>query len=208
MKKIAVIISFILCASVFFCVSVSATGEEARLYVKARGTAVTVTVKTNTAIGALQGAVKYDEDDFDYSAAAASAAISANNTIASSFQDGSGATKFVLVGAPLSGNTGEWATVTYYSNDENTPAGFSLSGVKAFDTAGASIAGVNTKIIMPGDVDNDKLVTVKDYVRLKKHFTPTATAISGEAENADVDMDGAYTALADIPQLRNDLLGY
>lgn len=204
MKKLAVILSFILCVSVFFCVPVSATGEEVRLYVKARGTEVTVKLKTNDSVGALQGAIKYEESDFEYDTAAASDAISANNATAVSFQDVSGATKFVLVGDSSTGNTGDWATVTY-SADEGTPAEFTLGGVKVFDTAGTRLYDAAAKVIMPGDVNEDYLVNVKDYVRLKLILRSLANNPT-VVENKDVNMDGSFIALSDYQQLRNDII--
>lgn len=203
MKKLSIVLAIVLCAAVFFCVPVSATGEVARLYVKARGTEITVTVKTTAAVGALQGAVKYNKDVFGYEGASANSAILANNATASSFQNVSGATKFALVGDPSSGTNGEWATVTY-SADLGTPAVFEFTGVKAFDTNGANLGAASNKIIMPGDVNNDNLVTIKDYVRLKRHYS-NSVATSGEADNKDVNMDGASN-YSDISYLRSDLL--
>lgn len=204
MKKLSVVLAIVLCASVFFCVPVSAAGKEARLYVKARGTEITVKIKTNDVVGALQGAVKYDESEFDYESAAVSAAIAANNATANSFQDVSGATKFVLVGDSSSGNTGEWATVTY-SADEGTPADFRINDLKVFGTAGTRLNDVVAKVIMPGDVNEDYLVNVKDYVRLKLILSNLANNPT-VVENKDVNMDGSFVVLNDYQQLRNDII--
>ena len=211
MKKISIILAIVLCASVFFCVPVSATGEEVRLYVKASGTEVTALVKTSAAVGAIQGAIKYEESDFDYDSANATAGIAANNATASSFADVDGATKFALVGNSSTGTSGEWATLTY-GTDEGTAMDFSLAGVKAFAVAGDSLA-VTSKVIWPGDLNEDKTVNILDYVhykrvRLSQVSTPTVS------ENMDVDMDGNYDnnnetwITADYQDLRNDILGY
>ena len=213
MKKISIILAIVLCASVFFCVPVSATGEEVRLYVKASGTEVTAWVKTSdaVAVGAIQGTIKYEESDFDYDSAIANSGIAANNATASSFADVDGATKFALVGNPSTGTSGEWATLTY-GTDEGTAMDFSLAGVKAFAVAGDSLA-VTSKVIWPGDLNEDKTVNILDYVRYKlirlsEVSTPTVS------ENMDVDMDGNYDnnnetwISADYQDLRNDILGY
>ena len=121
MKKLSVILAIILCVSVFFCVPVSAAGEEARLYVKANGTAVTVKVKTTAAVGALQGVVKYTDGDFEYASAAAAEDIEPNNATDNSFQNVTGATKLALVGEPEFGTSGEWATITYSAEEVHRP---------------------------------------------------------------------------------------
>ena len=205
MKRLSIVLALVLCASLLFCTPVSAAGEEARLYVKASGTAITVKVKTSAAVGALQGAVKYDETAFQYDSAVAAETIAPNNAAASSFSNLAGATKVALVGDPSTGTSGEWATLTY-SADEGTPAVFDFAGVKAFSASGDKFTPT-VKVIMPGDVDNDKLVTIKDYIRLKRNYC-AGVAISGQAENKDVNMDGTNVASSDIPQLRKDLLGF
>lgn len=204
MKKLSIVLTLVLCASAFFCVPASAAADEARLYVKAHGTEVTVTVKTNNALGALQGAVKYTDGAFEYDDAAAAEAILANNAKASSFQNVTGATKLALVGDPTNGTSGEWATVTY-SAEEGTALNFEFANIKAFDASG-DVLQPTAKVILPGDVDNDKTVTIKDYVRLKRYYC-SGTAISSQVENKDVDTNGSYQANFDIPQLRKDLIG-
>ena len=206
MKKLSIILAVVLCASVLFCIPVSATGEpQVRFYVLANGTEVTVKVNTDSAVGALQGAVKYDENTLDYDSGEAVAAILGNNATASSFNDVDGATKFALVGNPSSGTSGEWATLTY-SVEEGTPTQFTLGGVKAFGATGIKIEAV-TKVIMPGDVTEDYVVNVKDYVRYKRIVASSASN-PGVIENKDVDMDGSYTIDDDFHKLGNNILGF
>lgn len=204
MKRISVILAFVLCLSVAFCVPVSAAANpQVDLYVKARGTDITVTVKSNTSLGAIQGRVGYDKDGIAYNSAQVNAAIVANNSAANTFHDNAaGVTSVALVGDSASGASGEWATLDYIA-PKGTPADFLISNFKAFSNTGAAVTADFT-VVMPGDANDDKLVDIKDLMRFKLILSQDA-ARPAVQKNLNLDNLSAIDK-SDMAQLRKDLL--
>lgn len=203
MKRISVILAFVLCLSVAFCIPVSAASSpQVDLYVKARGTDITVTVKSNASLGAIQGRVGYDDGGIAYNSAQVNTAIAANNSAANTFRDNAGVTAVALVGNPLDGTSGAWATLSYIA-PKGTPADFSMSNFRAFSKTGAAVSAEFT-VVMPGDTNDDKLVDIKDLMRFKRILSQNAAHPAVE-KNLNLDNLSAVNE-ADLTQLRIDLL--
>lgn len=187
MRNHILMLSVILCLSMLFAFPVSAAATDVDVYVTPKGTVIDVSIETDGAIGALQGAISYDSDKIEYDAAALDDGISAYNAVGNSFKNSNGITRVALVGDSSSGTENEWARVTY-SAEENTPAAFELNGFKAFNVDGTAADAVFTVVVL-GDANGDNLVNLKDYVKYKKVLA-IGENYSVNAKNLDLDKSG------------------
>ncbi|MBR4911136.1 MAG: hypothetical protein IKZ47_07460 [Clostridia bacterium] len=199
MRKHLAVFSIILCLSIFFAFPVCATGPDVDVYVTPKGTLIDVSIETSSEVGALQGAISYDGDAIEYDTAAANSNILSYNAAGNSFMNSNGITRVALVGDPSSGTVNKWASVTYYA-EENTPAEFTLNGFKAFAVDGSD-AGASFSVVVLGDANGDKLVNVKDYVKLKLVIAQSA-GYTVNPKNLNVNKMGGTDGY-DMTALRN-----
>ena len=206
MKKLLALILALCCISALFCFSVSATGEkEVLLVVENDSGNIKVDVSTEFACGAVQGAIKYDGDQIVYQSSTVAAGVSSINSAANSVSNSSGTTKVGFVCAANGGFSGQLASIDY-SADENVPAIFDFTALKAFDATGAKLTDVKVSVALLGDANNDGFVTVTDLVRFKRILANLTTAVDGKERNLDVNRDGNNAQVNDIEQLRKNLL--
>lgn len=205
MKKLSIVMAIVLCVSACFCMSVSAANPEVELYVTALGTDLMVSIESSSNLGAISGVIGYDKGAITYDSSVVNASISSVNSTSDTFSNsaGEGQTSVALVGDSSNGTSGNWATIGYVA-PLGTPIDFSLTNFKAFNKNGAATK-TDFAVIVLGDVNEDKVVDITDYVRFTKIFKDNASLPAVE-KCLDVNRSGGDYSIGDLSQLRKNLL--
>lgn len=211
MKKSILVMVIALMLVVSVGMPVSATSAQPELNVSSAGNIVELTVSTSSAYGGLQGVITYDAEKLTYKGATVADGLADASRVEKAIKESTtGNISVALIGDVKNGTVGEWFTLEFEVNNEETYVGtFSFNSVKASSVDGrTSTVLENTSVDWSvsstiGDVNGDGKVDVRDLVRFKKKLVGiTVTFIEA---NADCTDDGKVDA-ADIVQLRKILL--
>lgn len=210
MKKLISALFIVLCVSVSMIIPASAqaaTNNVTLIAAKSEST-VTVTLSVSEARKGVQAVIDFDSTKLTYaSAEILNSTLSAYNTVESSVKATETGIRIMLVSkTAVSGDLIKLNFTVKY--DVAGKADFAVSDLMTVDsnntvtkdTAGS--VSVALKII-PGDINGDGEVDVRDLVRIKKYFAKATTDIV--VENSDLDGNGSVEN-ADMVILRKGLI--
>lgn len=209
MKKLISALFIVLCVSVSMIIPASAqaaTNNVTLIAAKSEST-VTVTLSVSEARKGVQAVIDFDSTKLTYaSAEILNSTLSAYNTVESSVKATETGIRIMLVSKTAV--SGGLIKLSFTVKDDAVgKADFTVKDLMTVDsnnTVTKDTAGsASVAITMPGDINGDGVVDVRDLVRIKKYFAKATTDIV--VKNSDLDGNGSVEN-ADMVILRKGLI--